>query len=115
MNLFALVSAGTDLLGQNPCRFFEFGTAPTLEATPYATWQELAATPFNYMAGRPDVDMVKTQIDIWCSSAQECKAVAHAVRRAVDTDCRVTYIQNSWDEESQLYRGILHITYTQEI
>ena len=114
MNLYALVSAGTNLLG-TPCRLFEFGCAPQLEATPYGTWQILAATPFNYVAGAPDLDQIKTQIDIWAGTAAECRTVARAVRRAVDSACTVTFTSNSWDEESRLYRSTLHLQYSQEI
>lgn len=115
MNLFALVKAGTNLLGTPTVRFFEFGTAPTLEVPPYATWQHLAQTPYNYLAGQPTLDHVKTQIDVWASSAQEAKAAALAVRRAIDTPCRIQYISNSWDEESLLYRVTLIVTYSQDI
>lgn len=114
MNLFALVKAGTNLLGTDPVRFFEWGTAPELEVTPYATYQD-TLTPFNYLAGAPSTDLVSTQVDVWAATAQECKAVAHAVRRALDTECRIQYISNSWDEESMLYRATLHIIHPQEI
>jgi len=115
VNLFALVKAGTNLLGTSTVRFFEFGTAPELEVTPYATYQHLAQTPYNYLAGQPTLDRVKTQIDVWAGTAQECKAVAHAVRRAIDTTCRIQYISNSWDEESMLYRATLIVNYSQDI
>ena len=82
MNLFALVKAGTTLLGTDPVRFFEFGTAPALEITPYATWQEIHGSPFNYIEGTPTTDHIKTQIDVWAPTASECRDVARAVRRA---------------------------------
>jgi hypothetical protein len=115
MNLFDLVKSGTTLLGQNPTRFFEFGFAPQLEKLPYATWQELRVTPFNYLAGAPSTDTIKTQIDVWATTAQECRTVARAVRRAIDSACTVSFLQNSWDEDSRLYRTTLHATYSQEI
>ena len=115
MNLFALVKAGTTLLGTAPCRFFEFGTAPALEVVPYATWQEIQGTPFNVMEGNPSTDMLKTQIDIWGTTAQECRAVSRAVRKSIDTKCTITFFQNGWDSDSRLYRTTLHATYPQEI
>lgn len=112
MNLFNLVKSSTNLLGQNPTRFFEFGTAPTLETLPYGTWQDLAITPFNYLAGAPSTDLVKTQIDIWADTAPECKAIAQAIRnQTVDTECRVRFEQHSFDEDSRLYRATIHVIY----
>ena len=115
MNLFALVKAGTTLLGTDPVRFFEFGTAPALEITPYATWQEIHGSPFNYIEGAPSTDHIKTQIDVWAPTASECRDVARAVRRAIDGQCTITFFQNSWDEESRHYRTTLHAYYAQEI
>ena len=57
ITIFRLVKAGTTRLGTDPVRFFEFGTAPALEALPYATWQELSGEPVNYLAGAPDSDI----------------------------------------------------------
>ena len=115
MNLYALIKAGTTSLGTDPTRFFEFGTAPSLETVPYATWQQIQGTPFNYIAGSPSTDMVKVQIDIWASTAAECRTVSREVRRAIDSQAPITFFQNSWDEEARLYRCTLHTTYTQEI
>lgn len=115
MNLFAAVKAQTTLLGTDPVRFFEFGTAPQLETLPYATWQELSAVPYNYLAGAPDTDQIKTQIDVWSETAAECRAVAREIRRALDTDARFSYLQFTWDEPSRLYRAILHVHYAKEI
>jgi hypothetical protein len=113
--LFQMVKAGTTLLGTDPVRFFEFGTAPQLETLPYATWQELSAVPYNYLAGAPDTDQIKTQIDVWAETAADCRAVAREIRRALDTDARFSYLQFTWDEPSRLYRAILHVHYSKEI
>ena len=115
MNLFALVKAGTALLGTAPVRFFEFGTAPTLETVPYATWQELRGTPFNVIEGAPSTDFIKAQIDVWATTAAEARAVSRAVRRAIDAHGTITFFSNTWDETSRLYRTMLHFTYPQEI
>ena len=72
MNLFQLIKADTactDLLGSNPVKFFEFGTAPDMEQAPYATWQIVAGEPFNVLEGTPSHDMVEAQIDVWAPTA----------------------------------------------
>ena len=115
MNLFALVKAGVPQLGTNPVRFFEFGTAPTLTTPPYATWQELLGTPLNFLEGNPSTDSVKVQIDAWAASAAECRALARSIRRALDQHGTFTFYQNAWDEESRLYRSILHYNYNKGI
>ncbi|MBN8515282.1 DUF3168 domain-containing protein [Accumulibacter sp.] len=118
MNLFSLVSTDATcvgLLGAGFTRFFEFGTAPTLETVPYATWQEIQGTPFNVVEGAPSTDMVKAQIDVWASAASEARAVSRAIRRAIDTSATITFYANTWDEGSRLYRTIMHCIYAKEI
>ncbi|WP_291986384.1 DUF3168 domain-containing protein [Candidatus Accumulibacter sp. ACC007] len=118
MNLFSLVSTDptcTALLGSPFTRFFEFGTAPTLEDVPYATWQEIQGTPFNVVEGAPSTDMVKAQIDVWASSASEAREVSRAIRRAIDMSSTITFYSNTWDEESNLYRTLLHCSFAKDI
>lgn len=118
MNLFSLIKADatcTGLLGTDPTRFFEFATAPNLETVPYATWQEIQGTPFNIFEGAPSTDMVKAQIDVWASSASEARTVSRAIRRAIDTHGAITFYSNTWDEDSRLYRTILHYLFAKEI
>lgn len=115
MKLFPLVKAGTDLLGTNPVRFFEFGTAPQLEKLPYATWQILSGEPVNFMSGPPTDEIVEAQIDLWAATAAECRTVSRAVRRALDPFITITHYLNGWDEESQLFRTVIRCTFQQEI
>jgi len=117
MNVFQLIKASTPvtaLLGTNPTRFFEFGTAPMLEQTPYATWQELYGSPFNLVEGGAPADMVKAQIDVWAETAQEVRQVTAAIRNAVDKAGTVTFYQNTWDEPSRLYRCTIHYNYKKD-
>lgn len=93
MNLFALVKASpecTALLGSNPVRFFEFGQAPQLESTPYATYQHVTGTPYNVLTGPAPADHITVQIDAWADSSTVCKAVANEIRKAVENNCHVT-------------------------
>ncbi len=118
MNLFSLVSTDptcAGLLGADPTKFFEFASAPTLELAPYATWQEIQGTPFNVVEGAPSTDLVKVQIDVWASTASEARTVSRAIRRAIDTSGTITFFSNTWDEDSRLYRSMLHYSFAKEI
>lgn len=106
MNLFALVKASPEcvaLLGTNPVRFFEFGEAPELQALPYATHQFITGTPYNLLDGPASADHISTQIDVWATTSTECKALANAIRSAIEHACYVT----SWlgtHKEEDLFR-----------
>lgn len=118
MNLFQLIAASptcTALLGTDPVRCFEFGTAPQLMEAPYMTWQELQGTPFNYLSGAPTLDALKIQIDVWAPTAHMARQVSKAIRLAIHEAVTVTFFQNTYDEASRLYRVILHIQTTEEI
>ncbi len=106
MNLFALVKASpecTVLIGSNPVRFFEFGQAPQLKQAPYATFQHITGTPYNNLNGPAVADHITTQIDVWADSSTQCKAVANAIREAIENNCHVT----SWlgtNKEGETFR-----------
>ncbi len=113
MNLFALVKASpecTALLGANPVRFFEFGQAPQLESTPYATYQLTNGTPYNVLTGPAPADHITAQIDVWTDSSSACKAVANAIRTAIENNCHVT----SWlgtSKEENLFRSTFMVQF----
>ena len=116
MNLFALVKAGTTALGTDPVRFFEFGTAPTLEQTPYATWQEITINPFHTFDRQAlPTDLVKVQIDVWAGTTAEVRAITRQIRLAIAPHVDVVFAQFTWDQASNLYRSITHVTYAQEL
>ena len=111
MSLFAFVkssSACAALLGRSPVRFFEFGTAPQLEETPYATFQHIAGNPYNNLTGPAAADHITTQVDVWADSSAECKAVANAIRGAIENNCYVT----SWlgtNKEGETFRAVFTV------
>ena len=82
---------------------------------PYATWQEIQGSPFNVVEGAPSTDLIKAQIDVWASTASEARAASRAIRRAIDTSGTVTFFSNGWDEDSRLYRSMLHYSFAKEI
>lgn len=113
MNLFALVKASPEcvaLLGGSVLRFFEFGQAPQLENTPYATFQLITGTPYNVLTGPAPADHITVQIDVWADSSTECKAVANEIRKAVENNCHVT----SWlgtSKEGDTFRSIFTVQF----
>lgn len=118
MNLFELVAGNPDctaLLGSNPVKFFEFGTAPALEQPPYATWQILQGEPYNFLNGQPTNDMIEAQIDVWASTAAEARATARAIRRALDPFIQISTYVTGFDPESNLYRVVIRCDYLTEV
>lgn len=110
MNLFPLIKNSpecTALLGSNPVRFFEFGTAPQLETLPYATFQLINGTPYNKLSGPADADQITYQIDAWAKTSGELKAVANAIREAIEHDGYVVFFNSGKDDESGLFRYTL--------
>ncbi len=51
--------------GADPTRVYSFGLIEKPPAQPYAVWQTVSGIPENYLAQRPDVDALTTQIDVY--------------------------------------------------
>ena len=108
--LFSLIKNNPDckaLLGDNPVRFFEFGTAPQLETLPYATHQEINGVPFNLLSDRAEADSITYQIDAWSKTASEARAVFNAIRNAIEHDGYISFFNTGRDDESGLFRVTL--------
>lgn len=105
--LFQLIKqspACTAVLGTNPVRFFEFGSAPQLQTAPYATFQLINGTPFNKLSGPAAADQITYQIDAWAKSASEIKALADAIREAIEDSGYIVFFNTGRDDESGLFR-----------
>ncbi len=78
----------TVLLGSSPCRVWPQGESPAKGAPgyaePYATYQQITGTPENYLGTTPDADGSTTQIDVYAKTAKDAKAVAIAIRDAIE-------------------------------
>ncbi|ELY8031365.1 DUF3168 domain-containing protein [Pseudomonas aeruginosa] len=106
--IFEVCSASPEvaaLLGSNPIRLFEFARATQSTPRPYATWASVAGSPENYLNQRPDLDRYVIQIDCWGSTSSQVRAVAQALRDAIEP---VAYI-TAWrgeevDADTALYR-----------
>lgn len=109
-SLFQLIKNSpecTAILGSNPVRFFEFGTAPQLEQLPYATFQLIAGTPYNALSGPAAADQITYQIDAWAKSTSELKTLANAIRNAIEQRGYIVFFSSGKDDESGLFRSIL--------
>ena len=81
----------------NPPRIYPFGDAPPDEPTPYLIWQTISGTPENVLAGAPDSDGYRVQIDIYGQGQGEVLSAAKAVRDALE---KVGYVE-SWNGEGR--------------
>lgn len=89
--------AVTTMLGTNPTRLYLFGEAPQNVAKPYAVWQLISGSPYNQLKGVPQADRYTTQIDVYAATATSARAVAQALRDALEPSAYVV----SWRGESR--------------
>jgi hypothetical protein len=87
----ALLGAGANL------RLYSFGEAPEGVARPYAVWQLVSGSPENYMAGRPDVDVLTLQVDVYAATSTSVRQVRDAIRDAIELQANVI----RWGGESR--------------
>lgn len=91
----------TALIGSNPVRCYTFGLGPQKGsqdyALPYVTFQTISGQPSNYLGQLPDSDSMTVQIDCWAETPASARAVADAVRDALEP---VGYVV-SWRGESK--------------
>ncbi|UDU80095.1 DUF3168 domain-containing protein [Pseudomonas sp. HN2-3] len=96
----ALLGAGTDM------RLYSFGEAEQGVAKPYAVWQVISGSPENYLAGRPDLDSVTLQVDVYATTGDSARAVRDAIRDAVELDAYITrWGDEGRDPETKNYRA----------
>lgn len=96
----ALLGTGTDM------RLYSFGEAEQGVAKPYAVWQIVSGSPENYLAGRPDLDSVTLQVDVYAATGDSARKVRDAIRDAVELDAYVTrWGVEGRDPETENYRA----------
>ena len=78
-------------------RLLPFGQADQNTAKPYAVWQIVSGAPENYLAGTPDIDSYTVQIDVYAVSGASARAVAAALRDAIEPHAHIV----SWRGESK--------------
>jgi hypothetical protein len=85
-DLFALLNANagvTALVGAGAAARIYPVLAPTDVARPFVTWQRIASEPSDY-AGRPGGERISVQLDCWADTFDDVKALADAVRIAIE-------------------------------
>lgn len=89
--------AVTALLGSNPTRLYMFGEAPQNVTKPYAVWQTVSGYPYNKLNAAPGCDHYTIQIDVYALTASSVRAVAQALRDAIEPHAYVV----QWSGESK--------------
>lgn len=98
--VFATAAASpavTALLGSNPVRLYLFGEAPQNVTKPYAVWQTVSGFPYNKLHDVPGADHYTLQIDAYALNASSARAVAEALRDAIEPTAYVVI----WRGESK--------------
>jgi len=85
-------------------RVYAWGMAPQNVAKPYVVWQFVGGTPENFLADRPDMDGSTVQFDVYATSSASARAVAEALRYAIELRAYVTFIRGEGrDPETMNY------------
>lgn len=93
------------MLGSSPTRLFPFGEAPEGVEKPYAVWQVVSGAPENYLSGRPDMDGMTLQVDVYGQTGSSARQAAYAIRDAVELVSYLTrWSGESRDTETKNYR-----------
>ncbi len=93
---------GTALLGN---KVYPFGRKPTSATDPYCVWQVQGGSPENYLSGRPDIDYVGVQFDVYGTSAESVRTAAMQLRDQLELTCHITaWTGESRDDATNRYR-----------
>lgn len=97
--------AGVQAVLGNPPRAYPFGEAPQGVALPYCVWQLIAGTPANQLSGRPTMDALRYQFDVYADTAAQARSVGNAVAYALELDGhQVSHNPEDRDPETRSYR-----------
>ncbi len=87
-------------------RIAPFGEIDQDASRPYVTWFIVAGQPFDALAAPPCGDMTTVQLDCWSPDARQCRALAEAIRAALDAAnvCNRLVLNRRETSGSRLYR-----------
>jgi uncharacterized protein DUF3168 len=91
--VFATLAASTAVkaqIGSSPVRCYPVGEAPQGVTLPYATYQQIAGGPENYLGELPDIDSGLVQIDVYAKTVVAARSAFLAIRDAVEPVAYVT-------------------------
>jgi hypothetical protein len=108
----AASGAVTALLGTAPnLRLYIFGEANQNTPRPYAVWQTVSGSPYNYLADIPDTDRYTVQIDVYATTVAAARAVAQALRAAFEP---VAYVVSWRGESKDQTTGVFRVSFDTE-
>lgn len=88
--IVAADAAVRSILGDSPVRFYSFGQAPEKPTYPYAVFQIATGSPENYLGGRPDIDSLTVQVDVYGRLPANARSAALALRDAIEPHAHIT-------------------------
>lgn len=95
------------LLGANPLRVYPYGTKlGENPRKPYALYGVFNAVPYNYLAGRTDMDLSGIQVDIYAETSDKVIQCFEAIRTAVEEGAYVTSFSTP---DQDIEDGLFHI------
>jgi hypothetical protein len=83
-NVYALLQAAPAVVGIVGTKIGGRGSMPQETAAPYITWFVVTDDPHNTLSEAPGSDFNTVQIDCWSMDEAQVKALARAVRDALD-------------------------------
>lgn len=104
-NVFAILSADVDVSAAVGERIGAHGTIEAGETRPYITHQFSTINPNAVLDGGSAVDIWGVQVDCCAPSQAGVKALAEAVRKALESVCYVTSCDDAGrDQTTGVYR-----------
>jgi len=104
-DICASTPAVTDVLGSPP-RIFPFDEAMQNTASPYVVYHEIGGSPENFLAGRPDMDDYRLQIDVYAQDGLTANSVKRILFDAIELECHVVgFNGESRDKDTREYRS----------
>jgi hypothetical protein len=86
--VFAIISttpAVTSIIGTSPCAFYP-DSVPQGVLVPAAVYQTVGGAPENMLQGPAPADYVRMQIAAWALDADAARALAEAIRSALEDE-----------------------------
>jgi hypothetical protein len=91
--------------GAGPTRVYPFAEIEKSPGRPYAVWQTVNGVPENYLAQRPDLDALTTQVDVYAEDEASLIKGARALRDAFERRGYITrWGGQMLDPETKLLR-----------